>query len=150
MKKIITLLILFFVTISINAQNKSREQHREKIKSLKVAFITQELNMTTDLAEKFWPIYNRYECLKMDLHEREHVELNGIENISEAKAKEMLKEYLAVEQEEYAIKKELFSDLKQIISAKDIIRLHKLEEDFNKKLLKEYKARKAAARAKNQ
>lgn len=150
MKKIITLLILFFVTISINAQSTSREQHREKIKSLKVAYITEELNMSSDVAQKFWPIYNSYECLKMDLHEREHVKLNGVENISEAKAEDMLQEYLAVEKEEYVIKQELFSDLKQIMSAKDIIRLHKLEEDFKKKLLKEYKTRKAAERAKNQ
>lgn len=145
MKKIILLLILSVSAVSLQAQNsKEKEAHRERIKALKVAYITQELNMDTDLAQKFWPVYNRYEDLRMQLHRREHVELSNIESISEAKAEKMLKEYLAVEKEEYIIKKELFSELKKIISAKDIIKLHKLEADFNKKLLKEYRHRKGS------
>ena len=142
MKKHLLFFTFFLFIVSVNAQNdKSRQQHLDKIKALKVAYITQELDMNTNLAEKFWPIYNRYECLKMDLHRREHIELDNIDPISEAKAEEMLKEYLNVEREEYEIKKELFSDLKKILSAKEIIKLHKLEADFNKRLLKEYRER---------
>lgn len=146
MKKYILFLFLFTAGISgLQAQSRdSKADHREKIKALKVAFITEGLNMNTQLAQKFWPIYNRYEDQKRALHRREHIDLNDAESISEGKAEEMLKEYLAVEKEEYTIKRELFSDLKKILSAKDIIKLHKLEADFNKKLLKEYRTRKAA------
>ncbi|MCF4101801.1 hypothetical protein L1I30_09000 [Gillisia sp. M10.2A] len=147
MKKHLLFFTFFLLIVSVNAQNtKSRQEHMEKIKALKVAYITQELDMDTKLAEKFWPIYNRYECLKMDLHRREHIELDNIDPISEAKAEDMLKEYLNVEREEYEIKKELFSDLKKILSAKEIIRLHKLEADFNKRLLKEYRERRESDR----
>ena len=51
-------------------------------------------------------------------------------------------EFLTIESEEYKIKKQLFKDLKQIISAKEIIRLHKLEDEFHKKLIKEYRSKK--------
>lgn len=115
---------------------------------MKIAYFTQELNMDAQTAQKFWPIYNGYECLKMDLHRREDVDmdLDNIDNISEAEAEAMLKEYLTVEREEYEIKKELFSDLKKFFSAKEIIKLHKIESDFNKKLIREYRARKSAER----
>ena len=33
----------------------------EKIKSLKIAFITQKLQLSADEAQKFWPIYDQYE-----------------------------------------------------------------------------------------
>ena len=144
MKKTILMLFLFLSAIAgLQAQNNDREKHREKIKALKVAFITEQLNMNTQLAQKFWPIYNRYEDQKRALHKREHIDLEQTGSISEAEAEEMLKEYLAVEREEFLIKKELFSDLKKILTAKEIIKLHKLEADFNKKLLKEYRTRKA-------
>ncbi|UJH91996.1 hypothetical protein LZ575_05035 [Antarcticibacterium sp. 1MA-6-2] len=146
MKKNILIIFLFLTAIpGLYAQDKEdREDHREKIKALKVAFITEGLNMSTELAQKFWPIYNRYEQQKWALYRREHIDLNDAASISESKAEEMLKEYLAVEKEEYIIKRELFSDLKKFLTAKDIIKLHKLEADFNKKLLKEYRTRKTS------
>lgn len=146
MKRIILLFSFFLIAFSANAQN--REEHRERIKAMKIAFFTQEMNMSPRVAQQFWPVYNRYECLRRDLHIREDVDidLDNIEGISEAKAEEMLKEYVAVEKEEYELKKEMFSELKKIFSAKDIMKLQKLESDFNRKLMKEYRARKAAER----
>lgn len=150
MKKIMLFLSFLFLALSANAQKTSKEDHRERIKTMKIAYFTQELNMNTQTAQKFWPIYNEYECLRMDLHRREDVEmdLDNIDNISEAQAEAMLKEYLIVEKEEYEIKKELFSDLKKFFSAKEIIKLHKIESDFNKKLIREYRARKSAEKNK--
>lgn len=145
MKNLLIVLSFFLLTIgSVEAQ--SREDHKEKIKALKVAYITKELNMSTEMAEKFWPVYNSYECQRRDLHRREHFDLDNAATVSEAKAEEMLKEYLDVEKEEYAIKKQLFTELKKFFSASEIIKLHKLEEDFNKKLLKEYRSRKEAGK----
>ncbi len=150
MKKITLLFILFISFYGIQAQNsRDKEEHREQIKAMKVAFITQEMNMDPELAQKFWPIYNRYECQKMDLRRREHDEIKNIETLSEQEAEKLIKEYQNIENEEYQIKKTLFSDLKKIISAKEIIKLQKLEADFNRKLWKEYRDRKDAERKKN-
>ena len=150
MKKLLILFSMFLMVFNLQAQeSKDRQQHRERIKALKVAYITQKLNMDANLAQKFWPVYNKYECVKTDLHNQEHTELENIENITEAEAEKMLEKYLNIEKDEYTIKKELFDDLKKIMSAKEIIKLHKLESDFNKKLIKEYRARNAAERNKN-
>lgn len=143
MKKIIIILLFFSGFWQLQAQN-DKDQHRERIKALKTAYITQELNLSKDVAQKFWPIYNQYEAKKHELHRREHVDIDisSPECIDEAKANKMLQEYLDVEQEEYVIKKQLFNDLKEIISAQDIIKLHKLEDEFHKKLIREYRAKK--------
>lgn len=150
MKRITLLFILFISFFSVHAQDsKHRDNHRERIKALKVAFITQEMNMDAELAQKFWPIYNKYECQRSDLHQREHSDIKNITSLTDKEAENMLNEFLKIENQEYIIKKQLFSDLKRIISAKEIIKLHKLESDFNKKLLKEYRGRKEAERNKN-
>ena len=39
----------------------------EKIEALKVAFISKDLNLTPQEAEKFWPVYNQYSAeLRVD------------------------------------------------------------------------------------
>lgn len=144
MKKITLIFIFFLSFFGLQAQeHKDKEQHRERIKAMKVAYITQEMSMTPELAQKFWPIYNKYECQRRNLHKREHKELKDIASLSENEAEKMLVEYQEIEKEEYQIKKELFSDLGKIISSKEIIKLHQLESDFNRKLLKEYREKKA-------
>lgn len=144
MKRILILLLMFPALMQLHAQSEDKEAHRERIKALKTAYITQELNLSTRVAEKFWPIYNEYEAKRKNLHRREHVEMDisSPECIGEEQANSMLQEYLDVEREEYVIKKELFKKLKEIISAQDIIKLHKLEDEFHKKLIREYRAKK--------
>jgi hypothetical protein len=59
MKKYLLILILIFGGFSlVYAQNGQRA---EKIQELKIAFITQKLQLTSTEAEKFWPVYNSYE-----------------------------------------------------------------------------------------
>ena len=125
----------------MKAQEEDKDARHERIKALKVAFFTQELDLTEKKAEKFWPIYNKYEKEKYELHKREHIDLENVECMSEAESEDLLNEFLSVESEEYKIKKQLFRDLKQIISAKEIIKLHKLEDEFHKKLIKEYRSK---------
>lgn len=142
MKKLVLILCVLLMGFQIQAQDKDWEAQRERIKALKVAYFTQELELTEKVAEKFWPIYNEYEKEKRELHKREHIELKNVECISEDEAENLISEFLSVESEEYKIKKQLFKDLKQIISAKDVIKLHKLEDEFHKKLIKEYRSKK--------
>lgn len=140
MKNKITFLILaFFAFSSLQAQDK--EDHREKIKALKVAYITQELNMNSEVAQKFWPVYNQYEIKKRELQKRENLDWATVGPINESRAEEMLQEYLIIEKEEYTIKKQLFTDLKKILTAREIIKLHELEASFHQKLIKEYRER---------
>ncbi len=129
---------MIFISLPTFAQDGERDEHREKIKALKVAYFTQELNFDEKTAEKFWPVYNKYEKKRRELHSREHIELKNVECISEDEAEDLISEFLDVESEEYRIKKQLFKDLKHFMTAREIIKLHKLESEFHKKLIKKY------------
>ncbi|MDT0676279.1 hypothetical protein [Autumnicola musiva] len=137
MKKILLFFLMFFCVLQSNAQDD-----REQIKALKTAFITQELNMSNKIAQKFWPIYEEYENRRRQLHSEEDTKLLDTECINEQQAEKVLGEYLDIERKEYVIKKQLFQDLKEILSTKDIIKLHRLEDEFHKKLIREYRDRK--------
>ncbi len=50
---------LLFTCLVTSAQD--RDEHREKIKALKTAYITEGLILPQKKLSNFWPIYNEYE-----------------------------------------------------------------------------------------
>jgi hypothetical protein len=63
MKKIYLLLVLVSIAGFVKAQEDSplaSEKKQQGIDALKVAFISKELELTPDEAQKFWPVYNQY------------------------------------------------------------------------------------------
>lgn len=145
MKLIITILVCF-LTITTFAQPNGKM--KERIKAQKIAFITEKLDLTTEEAQQFWPIYNAHE------KEMEMLRINGrekrrnlnIETISDTEAKNALNDLLAFEKEQQELKADLVENLLKVIPAKKIIALMKVEREFDKKLLerlKEFKHKRA-------
>src|SRR5690554_2163531 len=67
MKKIITLLSLLMITVfGALAQQEEPEapqldpKAQERINNLRIAYLTEKLSLTTEQAEKFWPIYREF------------------------------------------------------------------------------------------
>lgn len=140
MKKIIFFTLLFLVGMATQAQD--RDEHRKKIKALKTAHITEGLDLSPKEAQQFWPIYNEFEEKRRDLYRRERADVENLECLSEKEANSKLEEYVALEKEDFLLKKEYYNDLKQIFSAKKIMQLKQLEEEFHRKLMREFRARK--------
>ncbi|MGN6194359.1 MAG: hypothetical protein ACTHOB_05440 [Ginsengibacter sp.] len=61
MKKYLLLFLLIFGSFSFAIAQNKNGQRNEKIQDLKIAFITQKLQLTSSEAEKFWPVYNDYQ-----------------------------------------------------------------------------------------
>lgn len=61
MKKILLLFgFITFATLLTEAQVTGNERVGEKIKSLEIGYLTKQLQLTPDEAEKFWPVFNQY------------------------------------------------------------------------------------------
>jgi hypothetical protein len=61
MKRIYLLILFAGAGLFANAQEvQPSEKKQQDIEALKVAFISKELELTPDEAEKFWPVYNQY------------------------------------------------------------------------------------------
>ena len=138
-------ILLFFITLSFYAQNDKTDEKREKIKAYKVSFLTTELELTSTEAEKFWPIYNTYDDKQYELrHEKMKMYLrklddDNISTMSEKEAASLLSQMESADKELYTLRDKYNSNLKKILSAKKILKLKKSEDDFNRKLLKQYR-----------
>jgi len=149
--KIHKLLPILLLLLSIQAFAQSRfKEKMEQIKSLKVAYITDELALTTDEATKFWPLYHSYDDKQKELrHEKirsylDRMDSADIEKMNEKDANNFLNQMESAEYELYQLRKKFISNLKGVISAKKIIKLKKAEEGFNRKLLKQYREKRRA------
>lgn len=64
MKKIYLIAIIFLalnnVTLAQQQPPIDEKKQQDNIEALKVAFISKELDLTPEEAQKFWPIYNQY------------------------------------------------------------------------------------------
>jgi protein subunit release factor A len=143
MKTIITCLFLC-LTLGFSSFAQEKNESREKIKALKIAHITNELNLTSSEAEKFWPIYNAFEDKQFELkHEKSLVFLKKMDDealskMSEKEAATLLAKMESTEDEIFQMRKKLLISLKPILSQVKLIKLKKTEEEFNKKLLFQY------------
>jgi hypothetical protein len=61
MKKYLLIVSTLLLSFSLAKAQDRNGQRAEKIQALKIAFITQKLQLTSAQAEKFWPVYNQYQ-----------------------------------------------------------------------------------------
>ncbi len=59
MKKYLLLLFTLGSFLFVNGQKRGGGE--DKVQALKIAFITQKLDLSTAEAQKFWPVYNVYD-----------------------------------------------------------------------------------------
>ncbi|CAM3963730.1 sensor of ECF-type sigma factor [Flavobacterium cucumis] len=143
--KWILIIVCFFTTSFLFSQNfKAR---KEKVKALKVAFITEQLALTSEEAQKFWPIYNAFNEKQSVLRNEkmnailDRFQPGNVEALSEKEASASLIQMEKIEDDLFQLRKKFIKDLQSVISAKKIIKLKKAEEDFNRVLLKQMRER---------
>ena len=148
MKKIV--LIVLLISTGLYAQRPNyggQKPDYEKIKAFKTAHITEQLDLSSEEAEKFWPVYNEFDKNIMALREKEKSEImsklrnGGVDALTDEEANIIIDRMLEMKTTELEYRKELAEDLKKVISPKKIIKLHRAEESFKRKLLERLKER---------
>jgi len=135
----ILLVVMLLSTTMFYGQRKDRE----KIKSLKIAFITEKLDLSSTEAEAFWPVYNDHEAKIEALRKRERKEirskLRNADELSESDADKLLQLAMDLESDKAKLHLEYVDKVNEIISSKKTILLMKAEEDFKRRLIKQYR-----------
>ena len=117
----------------------SRTERFERIHAMKIAYITRELKLSPEEAEKFWPLYNEFEdrrneiingIMKGSPHEKPDFDAMSDEEVNEMIQLKFKEERAMVElQEEY------YKKYKEILPVKKIARYYEAEKRFRSRLL---------------
>ena len=138
MKLYISLILLLISTITLSQNNDKLE----KIKALRVAFISTKLELTSNEAQKFWPIFNEFDKNQTDLRKEKRMLMMRLKHqntssLSDIEMQKLLETSELLESNIQTNRQQLVKNLRGVISPQKIILLKQLEEDFKKTLLKQ-------------
>ena len=152
MKKIkqLSLVIVTVIFSSIafgqnSEHQKSERPTKEKIKVLKIAHITNELNLTSDEAQKFWPIYNEFENKMEELNQirrADRKKQKTVTELSDNELEDLVDNRIKLDQRELDTKKVYHIKFKEILPIQKVAKLYKAERSFKKDLLKKMRVKK--------
>ncbi len=136
MKRIITLVAVLAISLpTVFAQGKpdgKDEGWKDRVKAEKIAFITSELELTSDEAQVFWPVYNKYSELGLQLNgevRKAYKELGeAVKNGADIEAK--LNAYTAALDGQTAHAAEAAAEYCKVIPVEKVAKLYLAEERF--------------------
>ena len=132
------LCIILFLNMSTELIAQERREHYQRIEAIKVAFITKKLDLTTEEAQKFWPVYNNYqkELMVMMRKRREDRQKTDID------PNEKINVDLTYESRMLDLKKKYKKLYLKVIPAEKVLLLYQAEREFREHLIKQLKHRK--------
>ena len=111
-----------------------------KIKAWKVAFFTEQLDLSPEEAQKFWPVYNEYDNKLEEIRKKRRQERKiAKENLDEMDDKEieaLVDSEMAFRQKELDLQKEYHSKFKSVLTPRKVAKLYAAEEQFKVILVK--------------
>jgi hypothetical protein len=131
------LIILVVPVIKLSAQNTNLE----KLNDYKIGFFTKKLNLTSQEAEKFWPVYNDYQGQRNQV-QIEKLKLNRNFNLNESTLSdkqlgEMGDKYINCLVQESDLAVAFHKKLKEVLPPVKVIRYYQAENQYKIQLLNE-------------
>lgn len=126
----VSVVLLAFTLTSFAQKSWGRS---EQIESIKVAFITSKLDLTSEEAQKFWPVYNNYtkEFLEL-LKKKKEARYNNNSDPNETINADILYESKMLE-----LKKRYRKLYAKAIPPQKILALYRAESEFREHLYKQ-------------
>ena len=140
-KLIITILMSASILASYAQEGRSNIDKIEHLKAQKVAFMTQQIDLTSEEAQKFWPVYNEWEkqlgfvSAKRDRYEGQMKRALASPTPNVAP---YLDSYVQTFQEEQNLRNSYHAKFCAILSKEKVAKLYMAEERFQNKLLREW------------
>ena len=139
MKKIISIVCAIALTASLafaqeNKEHKGQKGNnwREKVRAEKVAFITQELDLTEAEAQAFWPVYNDVQKQRREASKNKNEALKALREGGNDTAA-LIEKYFSAKKAIEKIDEEAIARYKKVLSIEKVGKLVVAEESFRNK-----------------
>ena len=153
MKKTLILIFLMASTIAL-AQNRADRGQRmdpERMKAAKIAFLTEKLDLNSETAQKFWPIYNEFEGYKEDAQKefmkraKEIVgnedlrnSMRNLENLNDDQARSMLKLMHERKEAEIQLERAYMDKFLEVLNPKQVLTVYQFDAEFRRTLMRRF------------
>ncbi|MBO9152480.1 hypothetical protein ACFOTA_09710 [Chitinophaga sp. GCM10012297] len=151
-RKLIWIVAAFLSMVSLpaasllaqDAQQEDAAAKQDKVKSLEILYISKELDLTPEEAQKFWPVYNKYskEVNQLIAERRKKAkELKGVPR-TDAVAEEAMDKELGYERKMLDIRTRYKQEFMKVLPARKVSNLYRAEREFRGMMIRQLKERK--------
>jgi hypothetical protein len=154
-KSIFTLILSFFILLQGEAQERRISERQaggrnnafvgEQVQVERIAYFTEQIGLTAEEAQLFWPIYNEMDNKRTALFEERasiiHNFMNESGSLTEKQIDERLNRLTAIQQQEMALPVEYDAKFRKVLSARKVMNLYVAEMGFRNYLLQKMRAR---------
>lgn len=148
MKRFLTIATVLFVAALATAGAQPRHNRccpdpeqgqgwRDRIRSERVAFLTSEMDITSEEAEKFWPVYNQLQDEKMEAQKAvmdtyRALEAAVAEGKSEKEVSSALDAYMAAVEKRHEVNEKTAEAFKEVLPVEKVAKYYVSEEKFRR------------------
>ena len=140
-KRFLASFLSLFLILSIQTQLFSQGKNMERIKTQRVAFYTEKLELSEKEAEKFWPVYNDYNSQKEKINiQRSTIMrrlLREMENMNEKEIEESHQKFIDIQSKSHKLFLRFDDKFLEILPASKVMKLYITEIQFKQFLLKQ-------------
>lgn len=128
-----------------HGQGRMQKFSHEEMRTEKVAYLTTQIDLSMDEAQKFWPIYNAYqkafEVLITEAHDIMVSIDNDESNLSNTEVETKIDRLIQIDVEKAAVTSKYHELFKSVLSNQKIAKLYLAEHGFRRHLLEKYRQR---------
>jgi len=143
MKALTITLITVFVMSSFTARGQNPNQ--ERLNAYKIAFFTKRLNLSSQEAVTFWPVYNEFQNLKNQLQIEKQTLMRtfnlGESTMSNEQITALGNKYLEILVKESEVAVAFHKKLQEVLPPRKVIKLYQAENQYRLQLLNELQDR---------
>lgn len=142
MKKTLFIPVMLLALAAAGQPGKTRPS-QERIESMKIAYLTERLDLNPEEAKQFWPVYNQYQNALEEMRKkhRQERDVKNMESLADKDVEKMVDNEMIFRQKELDIKKAYYSQLKSVLPIKKVAKLYMTEDDFKRVLLRKIQER---------
>ena len=148
MKRILIILSIFLLPFCVQkaiGQRDSNTGRMEKFRAEKIAYMTEKMNLTTNEAQKFWPIYNEFEkerfATQGKRHELDKKIMESGDNLSEKEILELNNKLVQSFQDEADLVKKYNEKLLRVLPPRKVLMIYKVENQFRMEMIRKFRDR---------
>jgi hypothetical protein len=140
LKYLFIITAFYYFTVPVTAQG-DMEEKMDKFKAQKIAYITDQLALTSKEAELFWPVYNEFDSKRQVINKermklaKEYLKTNN--SMDEKTASEMADKFISYQKQEALLAEEYNTKFKTVLPATKVLKLYQSEIQYKRKLLKQ-------------
>lgn len=125
---------LIFLAIFSASMAQEVDERNQKIQAMKVAFITEKINLSPKEAQQFWPVYNEYQekrdKINAQLRSTREYYLQNATSLSDKQIDDILNKLLSLQQQDVSLLAEYNNKYKQVLPVKKVMDLYIAENQF--------------------